>query len=59
MKRGLALTATALLNAEKRYLNGMKCLVYGYYDEAMAEFEKAAEAIPESRGSLERNHAER
>ena len=40
------------LNAEKRRLNGDKCFAYGYYDEALAEFEKAAEASPENKGPL-------
>ena len=42
------------LNAQKRYQNAVKCFEYGYYDEAMAAFEKAAEATPEIRNVLAR-----
>ena len=46
------------LNANKRHLNGMKCFEYGYYDEALAEFEKSAEATPESKAALGRLSAD-
>ena len=38
--------------ALRRLENAVKCFEYGYYEEAMAEFEKAAEATPEAKRTL-------
>lgn len=40
------------LNAQKRQANAEKCLQYGYYDEAMTEFELAGEALSKSTSAL-------
>ncbi len=40
------------MNAQKRYLNAQRCYQYGYYDEAMAEFELAAETLSKSSSGL-------
>jgi hypothetical protein len=40
------------MNAQKRYANAQRCYQYGYYDEAMAEFELAAETLSKSGSAL-------